>query len=195
MMAVMVIAVPVGASAFTEDYVYDGPIHSTELPFTKQRVSLSNLPPLPQDTRTNYFISFDGQYTGLKGLNADGSVIDFSTTQNGASYVLSVRPDTNKLYWKQNGSFVGSVAQMQAESTKEILYSTFKAVNGSEVFFMSVLPPPPPKPVQLEAVKTVEEIVPQTGAVAGGIVLVASIILGLWLLIGLVRRLVFSFLR
>lgn len=195
MMAVMVIAVPVGASAFSDDYIYTGSIHTTDLPFTKERVSLSNLPPLPTST-DNYFITYESTgYTSLKRINQSGSVIDFTDSKSGANFVLSKDLSTNKLYWKSYGSFTGSISQMTYESKQEILYSTFKAVAGDQVFFMSVLPPPPPKPVQLGAVKTLEEIVPQTVTVAGGIVLVASIILGLWLLVGLVKRLVYSFLR
>lgn len=68
-------------------------------------------------------------------------------------------------------------------------YDIYDGATGSTVFM------PAPKPVQIQAVKSVEEILPQTGKVAGGIVLVASILLGLWLVIGLVRRLVFSYLR
>ena len=195
-MAVMVLAIPVGASAFTDDYVYTGPINTTDLPFVKQRISLSNLPPLPTST-DNYFITHNPEslYTGLVRINDSGSVIDFTNTKSGASYILSKDLSTNKIYWKSYGSYTGNASQLRYESTKEVMYSTFKAVAGDEVFFMSVLPPPPPKPVKLEAVKTVEEIVPQAGAVAGGIVLVASILLGLWLVIGLVRRLVSSYLR
>lgn len=188
LMAVMVFAIPLGASAdATTPEHYSLVTGYSNLVVTESLTGRDRWN-ISSETGASFkaYVS-DDVHKVLNIKSSDGS--DFVVRRQWWS------PSESRWIWDNSyDSSGGSIAI--AGGTTKIYHSTFSVKLGSytgDTFFLA--PPPPPKPVQLKAVETVQEIVPQAGAVAGGIVLVASILLGLWLVIGLVRRLVFSFLR
>ena len=182
MMAVMVFAIPMGVSASSL-------MTSPETGFNEVIVIKTS----------------SGLYRNYSIKTTDGdNVLAYYDTSNGTVSFKSKlgktlsynRYDYDGTSWSYFNSYTSDIAGSTISGVSSFNYSTVDikkdSYSGSNFF---TAPPPPPKPVQIQAVKTVQEIVPQAGAVAGGIVLVASIILGLWLMVGLVKRSVYSFLR
>lgn len=188
----MVFAIPIGASAETDDlsWMYK-PSDNTSYDF-KSFIVWKN-------GNTYYRRSYTFSDAKYVYFSADSTLAVVSPSKPSAygTILESWTVGSDKRMIHMGANYYGYVDYTHVTNSEsrlgEIVYSpvdvTINTLDGS-VFFRN-----PPKPVQLQAVKTVQEIVPQAGAVAGGIVLVASIILGLWLLIGLVKRLVYSFLR
>ena len=181
MMAVAVFAIPMGASASASatDYSpYTG--YSNSLVFKSysntNKISLKT----SSGVKPDFFVNSSNR-------------LNISTSDSSTIFVYQQRLIDGE--WQYIDSFTLS-SPVFFTSFDSLVYSSLTVYDGSvggDVFFTAK--PLPPQPVTIQAVKTVGEIVPQAGAVAGGIVLVASILLGLWLMVGLVKRLVFSFLR
>lgn len=189
LMAVAVFAIPVGASA--DNGLPPAPYKNEtfdELVNTQKSQGFSN-----------YFVYYSdhqyGSYNVVKILFSKSPAVvdgtDFTFSTPGYKKFTTINGTTFEQVGFSTDRVSTSISGPSTLVSLEANYVLYKS-DGS-VFFR--VPPPPPKPVEIQAVKSVQEIVPQTATVAGGIVLAVSIILGVWLLVGLVKRLTYSFLR
>lgn len=174
LMAVMVFAIPIVASAEVSD------VDKAKTYFLEFR-----------DDGTNYGGSLVQIYSDVPIVFTlrEGNIAPLYGNANYSVYVDGVY-DSNS--HNTNYMFYFDSLLIDPVKTPYVVSSHPITYNDGTVFFTA---PTPPEPIVLGGVETVEEIPQQAVKVVGGVILVASIILGLWLLIGLVRRLMYSYLR